>query len=341
MGRMKFWPILLLLSTPLLAQVDVSAIKSLDEELPDLNPFQISDEEINFQRQNRRFRPLTRQVSLDEINQSGLAYGSIDKGAILTNLETNKNYKVPKSIFIKFHALQDEHGFKYVVNKEGQVKWKIHTRYVSPLKEELTMYVPPHRYTPAPENLVKTEFDHKLSIPPEFSFYVGTVQGDYMADLFEDAKASSGLSNQYGVHFFTEWKLPIKAGVVLHYERTSYKLSDGGQIIYSSPSIGPQFKTKDFEFLGHPLRFQTQFRVSPFAKAGAETSSGETSFKFNSADLLASIERPIENRYGHFVLGLYFQSQWLNIKDSNQEVSVKASNETNKSIGLSFSQVFQ
>jgi hypothetical protein len=35
------------------------------------------------------------------------------------------------------------------------------------------------------------------------------------------------------------------------------------------------------------------------------------------------------------------QSQWLNIKDQSQFVNVKPSNRTNRSIGLSFSQVFQ
>ena len=100
-------------------------------------------------------------------------------------------------------------------------------------------------------------------------------------------------------------------------------------------------KAKDFDFWGEPIRFQTQFRASPFARATAETSQGNVAFKFNSADLLFSVEHPIENRLGAFILGLFFQNQWLNIKDQPEIVSIKASNHTNKSFGLSLAQVFE
>jgi hypothetical protein len=230
---------------------------------------------------------------------------------------------------------------KYLRDEDGSVKWKIRGEAVEPIKDALTLYVPPHRYTPAPDNIVRAEYDKKLSIPPEVSFYAGLVQGDYMSDLLNDNEARSGLSNQYGLHFFTQWKLPIKAGAVLHYENATYKLSNGGQVYYSSLSFGPQFKTREFELAGHPLRFQTHFRVSPFSRASADTAAGNVTFKFNSADLLASLERPIKNRYGEFVLGLYLQSQWLNLKNQSAPVQVEASNETNKSFGLSFAQVFE
>lgn len=332
--------LLLLLSVPAFAQVDLSAIQELDEELPNYQDYKQSDEEIDIQRQNRRHRPPYRIVKQDEIEKSGTQFGAIRAGAFLRDLKTNKNFKVTKPIYVEYFNLEDENGFKYLQNRNGEVKWRIRSGWVEPIKEEINLYVPPHRYTPAPDNIVRTEYDKKLSIPPEFSFYAGTVRGDFMKDLFEDNKARSGVSNQYGLHFFTDWKLPVKAGAVLHYERASYELDNGGKVIYSSPSIGPQFKTKDFEIFANPIRFQAQFRVSPLATARADTVGGNVSLKFNSADLLVSIERPIENRFGQFVLGLYSQTQWLNLREQ-PAASLKATNETNKSIGLSFAQVFQ
>ncbi len=333
--------LLLLMAVPALAQVDLSVIKDLDDELPNFTEYKQSVEEINFQRQNRRFRPPKRIISLEEIKQSGTSLGAVKSGSPLTNLKSNKNYQVSKLIYVKYYNLQDENGFKYILNKNGDVSWRIANRYVEPIKQELVLYEPPLRYTPAPENIVRTEYDKKLSLPPELSFYTGFVQGDFMKDLFNDNKAGSGVSTQYGLHVFTQWKLPVKAGFVVHYERATYKLSNGGQILYSSPSFGPQFKTKEFDFGGHPIRFQAQFRVSPFARASARMNNEEITFKFNSADFLASIERPIKNRFGEFVVGVFIQSQWLNIKDQSLPVDVKASNETNKAFGLSLSQVFQ
>lgn len=332
--------LLLLLTTPVFAQVDLSAIQDLDDELPNYQNYKQSDEEIEFQRQNRRFRPPKRITTQEEIFKSGTEMGAIQAGSKLIDLETNKNFTVTKPIYVEYYRLQDENGFKYVLNKSGVVKWRIPSDYVEPIKQEVDLYVPPHKYTPAPELIVRSEYDKKLSIPPEVSFYTGVVQGDFMKDLFNDNKAKSGISNQYGIHLFTNWKLPVKAGAVLHYEKSSYNLDNGGQIIYSSPSFGPQFKTREYEILGNPLRLQAQFRVSPLARARADTVNGTVNVKFNSADLLVSIERPIENRFGQFVLGLYSQTQWLNLREQ-PAVQVKASNETNKSIGISFAQVFQ
>lgn len=335
-----FW-LLLLFTSKVYAQIDLSAIKELDDQLPDYSQSHQTPELIEYRKQNRKFNPPKKIISMETIINSGTQMGAIKHGNPMVHLATNQIHTASKLIYVNYFNLEDENGFKYIKNKDGKVVWRVQGHYVEPIKEELVLYEPPLRYTPTPDNIVHAEYDKKLSIPPEVSFYVGTVQGNYMSDLFDDEKAKSGLSNQYGLHFFTQWKLPIKAGVVIHYEKSSYDLANGGQVIYTAPSFGPQFKTRDFEFLGQPLRFQTQFRVSPFAKAVAKTVNGEVTFKFNSADLLASIERPIKNRWGEFVLGLYIQNQWLNMKEQPQFVNVRATNETNKSFGLTLAQVFE
>jgi hypothetical protein len=334
------WLVFFLL-TPAFAQTDLSAINQLDEELPNFSSIKQSDEEVQMLRQSRRFRPPKRIVSLEKIKGSGTQMGAIQPGVSVRDLKTNKNFTISKPMFVRYFNQEDEHGFKYVQNKDGSVTWRLHSRYVEPIKEEIALNVYPLRYTPAPTNILRAEYDKKLKIPPEVSFYAGLVQGDFMKDLYNDNKAKSGLSNQYGLHFFTGWKLPIKAGAVLHYEKASYRLDNGGQVLYQAPSFGPQFKTKEFEIFGEPIRFQTQFRFSPFARASAETVAGRVIYRFNSADLLTSIERPIKNRFGEFVLGFYFQSQWLNLKEQSKFVNVRATNETNKSFGLSLSQVFE
>jgi hypothetical protein len=332
--------LLLLSSVGAFAQVDLTAVQRLDEKLPDYNEQASFAEDLEIQRQNRRFYPPKRPVRLERIKASGVQMGAVDAGTLIRNLEDNKNYKLTKNIFVKYFNLEDEHNFKYIQNKDGTVTWRIHSKYVEPIKEELALYEPPLRYTPAP-NIIKHEYDQKLTLRPEATFYAGLVNGAYMQDLFNDTKARKGLTNQYGAHLFTDWKLPVKAGAVVHYERSSYSLSSGGNVIYSALSFGPQFKTRDFDLFGHPVRFQTHFRVSPFARAQAETTQGNLEFEFNSADLLASLERPIANRWGDFVLGFFMQVQWLNLKNQPDNVTVNPSNEINRSFGLSFGQVFQ
>lgn len=330
----------LLLTTSAFAEVDVSAIREFEGNLPDYESIKASEEELEFQRQNRRFIPPVRTVEMEKILSSGIQQGAIKAGAVIRNIKTNKNYTVKSLMYVNFYNLEDEHNFKYLQNKDGTVTWRVHSFLMNPLKEELAMYEPPLRYTPAPQ-IIRTEYDSKLKLPPELGLYTGFVRGSYMADLLNDTSANSGVTNQFALHVATDWKVPIKVGAVINYERASYKLTNGGQALYSAMSFGPQFKTKNFEIMNHPIRFQTQFRVSPFARMAVETAAKDQVYKFNSADLLTSIERPISNRWGEFVLGFFFQSQWLSLKQQPENVSVNATNNANKSFGLSFAQVFQ
>lgn len=334
---------ILLLSFSALAQndldSDLDAIRKLDDELP--TDYADQGDFIEQRKHTPSHRHPFRKTTMKQILESGTEHGYVKQGRTLIRISDNKAVELTGELYGKFYRLQDEHGFKYIQSNDGSCVYKIKSSSFHSVEPELALYEPPLRYTPAPTNIIRSDVDKKLRILPEVTMLVGMVQGDYMKDLFNDEKAESGQSNQYGLHFATDWKLPIMAGAVVHYEKASYNLSGGGKVNYSSPSLGPQFKTKDINIGEFPIRFQTQFRVSPWARAHGETTRGTVDFKFNSADLLLSAEHPIKNRFGQFVLGLYFQSQWLSIKDQPELVKVNATNEVNKSFGLSLAQVFE
>lgn len=318
--------------------IDLSEIQKLDEEIPNYLDYTVDERTIQ-RGNNRKYLPPLRAVKLKEIENSGTQLGSLKPKAYLRDLEKNENYRTGRQMYVRYFNLEDEFGFKYIVSKDGTVKWRTKSRFIEPIKEELSLYVPPTRYTPAPDNIIRTEYDTKLKVSPGFSIYTGFAVGDYIRDLFEQLRARQGTSTQYGAQIFTEWKLPIKIGAAVHYERTIYQLNEGGKIIYSSPSVGPALKTREFELFGQPLRLQGQLRLSPFSRLHTEDKN--VALKFNSADLMAVIERPIKNRFGEFVLGFFYQTQWLNLREQEGLVSVRATNQTNKLYGLSFGQVFE
>jgi len=334
-----FW---LLLSFSAFAQdeLDLDAIQILDRELP-VTQYSERPEDIEDRTFTPRYDHLYKKTRLKTILKSGTEHGHVKAGHYLIRLEDNKAVKLTESFFGKFYRLQDDLGFKYVQNNDGSCIYKLKSEFFNSIEKELELYVPPLKYTPAPLNIVRSDFDKRLKVVPEVTLRLGIAQGSYMNDLFNDEKAVNGTTNQYGINFATKWKLPIKTGLVFLYEKSKYYLSGGGNIEYSSPSFGPQFKTKDFDFWGAPYRFQTQLRVSPFARAIADTEQGDITFKFNSTDLMVAIERPVENKFGEFVFGVFFQSQWLNIKDQPETVKINSTNETNNSYGFSLAQVFE
>ena len=320
---------------------ELRAIQKLGDDIPDYQLRNLPEKENAIHRQHSRYKSPIPNIGLKDIEESGIQKGAIREDHYIHDIHTHKSFKIMKPIYVNYYKQEDEFGYKYIVNKDGSCRYKIPGDKLVMITEETKLYEPPANYTPAPENVVTAEYDKKLKWKPEASFYAGAVQGDYMKDLFDDPKANKGISTQYGVHALADWNIPIKAGAVIHYERTEYRLSQNGVVTYSSLSLGPQFRTKDFDLKVFTFRLQTQYRVSPNAIAHARTQIGNADFRFNSADSLTSAEFPFKNSWGEFVLSLYGQYQWLSIKEQKQNLNLKASNETNKSWGLALSQVFE
>ncbi len=323
------------------SDIDLSAIQDLEAILPDHDIRQDAYRNIEFERKNRDFIPPVRKVEFSEIVQSGTTPAFLKKGTTIYRVEDSKPVITSKDIYLRMFKVADEHEFHYLQNNDKSCTYRVHADRVTPIAETIFLYEPPIKYSPADPNMVRTEYDKKLHLVPEAAVYVGLVQGSYIHDLFNDKKARTGNTNQYGLHYFTDWKLPMKVGASAHFERSSYELSNGGLAYYEAFSFGPQFRTKDFDLFETNWRLTTQIRVSPFAKLRSETTNGDIDFKFNSTDLMTSAEHPWGNRWGQFVIGGFHQLQWLNMKDQPRNVSVRSSNQTNQSFGLFLSQVFQ
>ncbi len=322
------------------SEIDLSAIQNLEDILPDNDIPRDAYRNVEYEKKNRDFKPPTRIIPLQEILESGTEPAFIKAGTPVYRISDNKAMKTSKDIYLKMFLLEDEVGFRYLENKDGSMTYKASEQYVVSVAKELELYELPTRFKPS-TNMVRTEYDKKLRLIPEGAVYAGFVQSRYMRDLFNDSKASTGSTNQYALHVFTDWKLPFKVGGSVHYERSSYHLTGGGLIFYEALSLGPQFRTSDFDLFETMWRLTTQIRVSPFAKLRGETVNGNVAFKFNSTDVMSTLEHPFDNRWGQFVLGAFHQIQWLNMKDQPEIVSVRANNQTNQSFGLFLSQVFK
>lgn len=334
------WWILLSFSAFAQEELDLSAIKKIEEKLPSTRYFQDEPVTKKLLRKPRHQHPF-QKVRMGQIIESGTEYGHVKAGKFLVRLEDNQKIEVAEEFYGKFFRMQDEYGYKYLQSNDGKCLFKLRSEFFTSVNPELELYEPPLKYTPAPTNIIRADYDKDLTFSPEASISGGYVIGSYMKDLFNDENAGLGLTSQYSFEATTKWKHPIKPGMVFSYEKSFYNLKGNGRVIYTSPSFGPVFKSKDFYIATYAVRIHTQFRVSPYAKAFAQTVNGDVTFDFNSADLFIKAEHPMKNLFGEFLLGIYFQSQWLNIKDQPEIISVSPSNQTNKSFGFSLAQVFE
>ena len=319
---------------------DLNEVRNLEKKIKASQYSSFADEDERKTRKLRYKHPY-QTVRFKQIIMSGTEHGYVSAGRTLLRIKDNHPVELSESFYGKFYKLQDDMGYRYIENNNGECEYKIKTEHFNSIELELALYEPPLTYAPAPKNIMRTEYDHHLKWRPEVSFLAGLVQGNYMVDLFNDKKAQTGLTTQYSFQIDSNWKMPIQPGLAFQVERANYNLKGGGSIEYSSFSFGPQFKTKDFNFFGYEMRFKTQLRTGPFAKAIGKTQNGNVTFNFNATDLLLNLEHPIQNNWGQFAFGLFYGAQWLSMKNQPEIISVKASNQINKSFGLTFAQVFE
>jgi hypothetical protein len=157
--------------------------------------------------------------------------------------------------------------------------------------------------------------------------------------ILNDTEANSGYSSRVFANAYTDWKLPVKIGATVHFERSFYKV-DAGKAETSSLSFGPLARSKNFSLWETPVRLMGQFRLSPFTTMSYENSLGSGTFKFNTYAILAAVEFPIKNFLGEFTLAPYYQQQWFSLKDQQEIVKLKSKSTSNSSFGLMISQAF-
>lgn len=318
--------------------LDLSAIKELEQKLPKFKQSEIDQTEQNFRAQNRRYQPSRKIVTFEEIKKSPLLEGSLNSGVPVVELETNTAYNLPRAIYVKYHRLPDEFGNLYLVTNDFKVTHKVSSDYLSPVEIDLAMNPKPRYFSEAPV-LKLREVDTLLKLDHEVFAQLGFNQGSYFKDLSGRAM-SSGDTILAGYQFITNWKLSLKLGAHLKYEKSSFLAKDGTTMTYTSPTIGVTLRTRNFNLEEIPVRFQTMFGLSPFSRLVVLASDKSSEFKFNSFDINNSLQFPLENFWGEWSLGIFHQAQWLNIKSQSDEASLKATNRINTSFGLSLSQVF-
>ncbi len=331
-----------ILSFSAFAQIEnPSPLEELEYELPDsdLSKFKSFDNSFLKKETTKHISP-HQIIPFEKIEKSGTSLGSIRAGVPIARIQDNKKFTLDKKIFVKYFNQEDENQFKYLLSKNNQILYKIDSRYVIPINEDIDLYETPHHFQSITDPIKKTEYDDDLKLNLGFGIYSGYVSADFVKDLTNNSTAN-GISNQFSLQSSLDWNYFLKPGLILNYEKIDIQISNGNRANYQTFSFGPQLKTKNFDVNNFAYRFQIQMRVSPYSKLNLFLNETNNNFNFNSTDFLISTEFPIENKLGEFFWGPFFNSQTLNFKNQPEIVSIRSSNKTNLTLGLHFVQVFK
>lgn len=331
-------------------------IKNENQDKPDeiffFEDISIGSKEDKFSKR-KRYQPPFRVISLEEITQSKIVTSYLSKGAIIipyppslsknqTISQKNKspvNVIMEKSKYVRHYKKPDHQDYFYLLDSKVKVIGKVHKRFISKLSEVLKMHEPPISYQPVTHAHSQKQDDGNLKIHKGFSWQTGISKGDYIGDLLSKNQSQLGYLNQLGIFAMTSWRLPVFIGLSAYYENTNYQSDLSKNSKLQSFTFGPLVRTKVFNFKKTQLTFSSQIKIGPFTHLRSSNSQIPT-YRFYSTDLLNQIDIPFKNIFGQFSLGAFFQIQWLNIKNPPQETSLSSRLKTNKTFGLSLSQVF-
>lgn len=331
-------PLLLALFTLCSFSQDHSELRDLSHFDYRTTPYIKEDPFKRKTRQPKNYDSINPIVGLEEILASAEESGVVKRGAQLYNLDHSQKTILTRDISIRFHRKPDELGFKYVVDKKGEIKFKVQTEDIYSTAQVTVMHEPPHTYTPAPE-IKKVFWDTELTTHFEVSLAASRVNAYFLQDLLNLAVTPSGQMNYLGLSYLADLKAVLSVGVGAYYQKAQYQ-ADGGTSNFSSFSFGPVFKSKKFYPLETATRFFGQFRYSPLAQMDVEIARGSTGFDFNSSELVLGVEFPFKNTLGEWVISLFTHYQWLHLKNQDEIVSIESSTKPNQAVGLGISQVF-
>jgi hypothetical protein len=325
-----------LFAQPELDTKDIEEITNKDVDLQNLPVVDNIDREYF-----RRYSSPLKSIDIEVIKSSPIERLVVRKNTSFVKIENNSIYYGKDSFIVKGHTQPDEQGFIYVVDKNGNVKYKVHIDSTEPLKEELILHEPPKYFSVVNDKKIKKkEFDQDLEFSPEPFFHYDLVWAEFTRDLLDDPNAYSAKGYRYGANFLVNWKTNFRYGLAAEYQEVDHQLKDGNAK-FSAITLGPVFHSSSFSIFDNPCEISASALWGIKADLVTEESDGASrSYRLAPMNISIAIDRPFKNSYGDFRFGIEYRKQWVDVLSSSEDVRLNTTSTTNNFLGFYVAQSF-
>lgn len=281
-----------------------------------------------------------RPVKLAFIKVSPVVQKALKKNAPLQHLDTLTIINTDERMLVNAHELADEHGFFYLVNKNGTITRRVHQMFVEPIEVVTEMYEPPANYVAitTPKNVSPNDPD--FGWIPQLGLRFGQTNAKWTADLLNDAEASSAVSTTLSANALLDWRESFRLGATFQYESSSHRFA-GGSAQYKNPSFGLLIQSPPSYWGGGPWRVGAQLRMGPFATLQVPDQGGRPSnIKLRTTTLQLDWQYLSSNSWGEWSLGVAVQRDYPKIRRQENASFLESDARTNDQAGLFFTQGF-
>lgn len=316
-----------------------SSLLSAQQKLKEATPYQdiylphITNKEIP------RYQNPHELVDLKQILSSGVETSGIKKGAIIQDIKTSQSIVAKKLTTVNHYSLADERGFLYLLNKDGETKYRVHLKYIEKASIVTTLRRPPKKYIETKKIFNTNKWDE---VPPwSFSANLSTgyMNAGFIRDLVNDSAARGAFAYGLGTDLAFRFAQGFQAALALNLESASFSYSNS-TAKYNTIGLGPLVRSPQFIFWEQKTRFFFSYFTNIKSDFTINSPGGGAEFPLNVNSLRIGAEFPYKNKLGEFFVGLMYQRSWIRLQDQPESVFIDSQKKPNDFYGIGIRQEF-
>jgi hypothetical protein len=273
------------------------------------------------------------KVQLKDILKSSLRLAHIAKGTKLTRVSDGQIVYTTKPITVRAYTLLDFNKDRYIINKKGELSYKVYYKKLSDIKKITNLYRKPHKFIRYKENKNIYNFvDKTFPLSFHMNLHTGLNSPSYTNDLV-GSKSIAAVMLRTELTLLSQKDLIFNSGITLMYETMTAAFQDGGTYQVNSLSLGPSFK---FNEIVGTTSLILQPRLSLFSQATIPTDEqGFDILTLSETSFLVGLET--EKSYptfGYLNLGINIQKKWINTSSQSSNYTISDSTNSDDSFSL-------
>jgi hypothetical protein len=272
------------------------------------------------------------RIQLEDIARSPLYVARLNRGTFILDIKTHKKLYLTKDINVKIHKLADYDKYLYIINKKGELRYRVYNSSAQNISDITNLYHKPRFFKPVVSVQKVETFDKNFKYTMNINLHGGFHFPRYTKELLTD---TTGISTQTRVElgFLTNHDFIFNYGFTGMYEATAGSLSTAnGLYTIKTFSMGPIIKTKP---LIGGFQFSLASRMSIISDVLETRSTVSRVHKLSEISLSLGVEKETKSsEYGSFIWGVNFQRKWLRAKAQNVAFDLSSTDNYDESLTL-------
>ena len=256
-------------------------------------------------------------------------FGILNKNSLLENLETKKKIRALKKIYVKARPIVVGGNTAYILDKEGNKKYKTRIQNIVSIQDEVDMKASPALFSEHVPRAQMEGDDTTFPLSHTFSLFAESIDPHYFETLFQTNGANaSSIRGDY--RFYYRWDWPIHLGVNVGAERGNW---DPNTIALDWTGLYYGFSVNYPIFTFKNMSYEVSASFQKLALMNA-TVTGGGSIRFQGDSLSGNIQAVYKVPIGHLLIGLTFRETYLSVKESNVDLLQPDRKQSLESLGF-------